>query len=80
LNKLKHKWVAQNLHIIFQQNLVFGACTTPQTGLKIVPSVQWRMMPGLLFGVRGVYTIGVNQSGVIFHRTFYDWASFLKIF
>jgi len=37
-------------------------------------------IPGNVNGVQGIYTIGINSSGIVFHRTFYDWASYLKIF
>ena len=36
--------------------------------------------PGTIKGVSGVYTIGVDSRGVIFHRCFYDWPTFLKNF
>lgn len=31
---------------------------------------QWFEAPGIIDGVRGVYQIGINESGVIFHRAF----------
>ena len=31
---------------------------------------QWFEAPGIIDGVRGVYQIGVNESGIIFHRAF----------
>ena len=31
---------------------------------------QWFESPGMIDGVRGVYQIGVNESGIIFHRAF----------
>jgi len=34
--------------------------------------------PGTINNVQGVYTIGVNQSGVIYHRCFYEWSKFLN--
>ena len=31
---------------------------------------HWFECPGILDGVRGMYQIGINESGVIFHRAF----------
>ena len=37
--------------------------------------------PGTINGVNGIYTLGINNStGIIYHRTFYDWNSFIKLF
>ena len=37
--------------------------------------------PGTINGVNGIYTLGINNStGIIYHRTFYDWNSFMKLF
>ena len=37
--------------------------------------------PGTVNGVKGMYTIGINtDTGIIYHRAFYDWNSFGKNF
>lgn len=36
--------------------------------------------PGTINGVQGVYTIGINQQNIIFHRCFYEWNNFLSNF
>lgn len=36
---------------------------------------------GVINGIEGVYTIGINnQTGVIYHRCFYEWNTFIKNF
>ena len=36
--------------------------------------------PGTINEVQGVYTIGINQQNMIFHRCFYEWSNFLRNF
>ena len=42
-----------------------------------------RMMiaPGTVNGANGVYTVGINtETGIIYHRNFYEWNDFLRKF
>jgi len=36
--------------------------------------------PGSINSVDGTYTLGINQSGTIYHKCFYPAADFLKYF
>ncbi|MBP7839592.1 MAG: RHS repeat-associated core domain-containing protein [Bacteroidales bacterium] len=40
---------------------------------RIKDAAFWFEAPGTINGTQGVYTIGVNQQGVIFHRCFYPY-------
>ncbi|WP_301003487.1 FG-GAP-like repeat-containing protein [Phocaeicola sartorii] len=42
---------------------------------------QMMVAPGTINGVEGVYTLGINSNtGIVYHRAFYDWDSFMKTF
>ena len=37
--------------------------------------------PGTVNGVNGIYTLGINtETGIIYHRAFYEWGGFMKNF
>jgi hypothetical protein len=38
----------------------------------------WFSAPGAINGTNGVYTIGINTQGIIYHRCFYDYIPIIR--